>query len=69
MYGDLGEIVAGTTKAREHEKEIIVHTHFGTGSLDVAVAQIAYKKAMESGSFLSLQSQIELTSLFHLRKP
>ncbi|WP_369518111.1 ornithine cyclodeaminase family protein [Intestinimonas butyriciproducens] len=45
VYADLGEIVAGKVPGRTSDDEIIVYTHMGMGALDVAVGDLAYRRA------------------------
>lgn len=47
VYADLGEIVAGRVPGRTSDDEIIVYTHMGMGALDVAVGDLAYRRAVE----------------------
>jgi alanine dehydrogenase len=50
IYADLAtEIVQGKKAGRENPAERIVFTHHGMPALDVAVATLAYKKAIERG--------------------
>ena len=49
VYGDLGEIVTGKKAGREHDDELILFSHMGMGSLDVAVGQLIYRRAVEQG--------------------
>ena len=56
VYCDLGEVVSGRRPGRENDEEIILFSHMGVGSLDIAVGQIAYERAVEQnvGKLLSL---------------
>ena len=45
----MGQIVQGTVPGRQNEKETIVYIHFGMGTLDVAVGDLAYRKAVRAG--------------------
>ncbi len=45
VTGDLGEVVTGQIPGRESEEEIIVYTHMGMGSLDLACANRVYQYA------------------------
>lgn len=47
VTGDLGEVVTGKVAGRKNEDEIIVYTHMGMGSLDLACADLAYQRANE----------------------
>ncbi len=49
LYGTIGEVVAGKKRGRENLRERILCIPIGTGAMDVAVATLAYKKAMEKG--------------------
>ena len=49
VYADLGEIVAGRKPGRRRENEIILFSHMGMGSLDLAVGQLVYRRAVEQG--------------------
>jgi len=49
VYATIGEIVAGLKAGRRGDEEIIFFEPIGTGMLDVAVAAIAYNKAVEQG--------------------
>jgi ornithine cyclodeaminase/alanine dehydrogenase-like protein (mu-crystallin family) len=49
VYADMGEIVTGAKPGRENDRERILYTHMGMGAHDVALAQIAYKRAVEKG--------------------
>lgn len=49
VYADLGEIVAGKVPGRTGDDEIIVYTHMGMGALDVAVGELAYRRAVARG--------------------
>ena len=49
VSGDLGEILTGKIPGRTSEDEVIVFTHMGMGSLDLACALVAYERAMEKG--------------------
>ncbi len=49
LYGTIGEVVAGRKKGRENPRERILCIPIGTGAMDVAVAALAYRKAMEKG--------------------
>lgn len=49
VYVDMGEIAAGQKPGRESDEEIILYTHMGMGSLDVAVGDLIYRRAVEQG--------------------
>lgn len=49
VYGSLGEIVVGKKPGREREEEIILYSHMGMGSLDVAVGHRLLEKAARLG--------------------
>jgi alanine dehydrogenase len=49
IYGELGEIVAGTLPGRDQESEIIVAALIGMGTEDVAVGAAVLKRARELG--------------------
>lgn len=52
VYADLGEIVAGKRPGRTGSDEIIVYTHMGMGALDVAVGDLAFRRAEAQGAGL-----------------
>jgi ornithine cyclodeaminase/alanine dehydrogenase-like protein (mu-crystallin family) len=56
IYADLTEIISGHKPARERREERIVFTHIGMGALDLAVASIAFNKAVHKnvGTHLNL---------------
>ena len=47
IYGELGEIIIGIKPGRETDKEKILFSHAGMGSLDILTGLIAYNKAKE----------------------
>lgn len=49
IYATIGQIIAGLKLGRENDREIIFFEPVGTGMLDVAVATVAYRKAVEKG--------------------
>jgi ornithine cyclodeaminase/alanine dehydrogenase-like protein (mu-crystallin family) len=49
VYADMGEIITGVKPGRENDRERILYTHMGMGAHDLALAQIAYKRAKERG--------------------
>jgi ornithine cyclodeaminase/alanine dehydrogenase len=49
IYGELGEIVAGTLPGRDEESEVIVAALIGMGTEDVAVGAAVLKRARELG--------------------
>jgi ornithine cyclodeaminase/alanine dehydrogenase len=49
LYGTIGEVVAGKKKGRENPEERILCIPIGTGAMDVTVATLAYRKALEKG--------------------
>jgi len=56
VYAELGEIVIGRKPARESSEEITICDLTGVGVQDLAIASLAYKKAIEKGfgSFLEI---------------
>lgn len=48
VYSSLGEIVTGQKPGRESDQEIILFTHAGMGSLDVAVGSRVLQKAVQN---------------------
>jgi ornithine cyclodeaminase/alanine dehydrogenase len=50
IYSTIGEVIAGMKPGRESMDETILFIPIGTGMLDVAVAEIAYRKAVEKGA-------------------
>ncbi len=49
LYSTIGEVVAGKKKGREDPKERILCIPIGTGAMDVTVATLVYRKALEKG--------------------
>lgn len=49
IHAELGELIAGRKRGREHDDEIIIFDGTGTGIQDVAAAARAYEKACERG--------------------
>jgi len=49
IYATIGEIAAGKKKGRTSDKERILCIPIGTGAMDVAVANVVYKRAVEKG--------------------
>jgi ornithine cyclodeaminase/alanine dehydrogenase len=49
IYATIGEVVAGKKPARGSASERILCIPIGTGAMDVAVATIAYQRAVERG--------------------
>ena len=49
IYGTIGEVVAGKKNGRENSSERILCVPIGTGAMDVTVAALAYRKALERG--------------------
>lgn len=47
IYATIGEIAIGKKVGRTSEKDRILCIPIGTGAMDIAVATVAYKKAME----------------------
>jgi ornithine cyclodeaminase/alanine dehydrogenase len=47
IYATIGEVIAGKKKGRTSDKERILCVLIGTGALDVAVATVAYQRALE----------------------
>ncbi|MEM2021148.1 MAG: ornithine cyclodeaminase family protein [Zestosphaera sp.] len=62
FYAAIGEITAGLKPGRESDKEIILFVPIGTGMLDVATGELAYRKAVESrvGTYMILLTDKEL---------
>ncbi|MBI2184660.1 MAG: hypothetical protein HYU39_06855 [Thaumarchaeota archaeon] len=56
IYGEIGEIVAGRLSGRESDSERILFTPTGLGTVDVAVAQLVYEKALTRGVGLALEA-------------
>ncbi len=50
LTGELGELVANKTKARENEQQITVFESTGTAVLDIVVAQKIYENAIKIGT-------------------
>jgi len=55
IYSELGEIVAGIKKGRESDDEITVFDSTGLAIQDVAVASLAYRKAVEKNVGMRLK--------------
>lgn len=49
IFGTIGEIAAGKLSVEDYSNEKIVCIPIGTGAMDIAVASIVYKKAIEQG--------------------
>lgn len=49
IYATIGEVIAGLKPGRENMEEIILFIPIGTGMLDITVAELAYRKAIEKG--------------------
>lgn len=49
VYADMGEVITGIKKGRENDRERIVYTHLGMGAHDIALAQLAYERAVKKG--------------------
>lgn len=49
IYATIGEIAAGKKKGRTSDSERILCIPIGTGAMDVAVATVAYQRALEQG--------------------
>ncbi len=49
IYATIGEIAAGKKKGRTSDKERLLCIPIGTGAMDVAVATVACKRALEKG--------------------
>ncbi|MBE3094817.1 MAG: ornithine cyclodeaminase family protein [Actinobacteria bacterium] len=49
IYATVGEIAAGKKKGRSSDKERLLCIPIGTGAMDIAVATVAYQRALEKG--------------------
>jgi ornithine cyclodeaminase/alanine dehydrogenase len=49
IYSTIGEIVAGKKPARSAPTDRILCVPIGTGAMDIAVATVAYQRALEKG--------------------
>jgi ornithine cyclodeaminase/alanine dehydrogenase len=49
IYATIGEIVAGKKPGRTSPTERILCVPLGTGAMDIAVATVAYRRALERG--------------------
>jgi len=49
IHAELGEIIIGTKRGRENDKERIVSMNFGLAIADVATGLVLYKRAIEKG--------------------
>lgn len=47
IYGEIGEVLAGTKAARANASEITIYKSVGIAIQDVATAQLVYRKALE----------------------
>ena len=50
IHATIGEVIAGLKPGRESADETILFIPIGTGMLDITVAEIAYRKAVEKGA-------------------
>ncbi|WP_251390455.1 ornithine cyclodeaminase family protein [Mediterraneibacter agrestimuris] len=55
IKGEVAEVMAGMIPGRESDDEIIICTHMGSGTYDVACAWRAYQKALENGCGVELK--------------
>lgn len=55
ITGEVADVMAGTLPGRESDDEIIICTHMGSGTYDVACAYEVYKKALEDGGGMELR--------------
>ena len=55
VYAELGEVVAGLKSGRRSAEEVIVFDSTGTALQDVAVAALAYERAVASGTGRTIQ--------------
>ena len=55
IAGEVADVMTGRLPGRESDDEIIVCTHMGSGTYDVACAFEVYKKALEAGDGLKLR--------------
>jgi len=62
IYATIGEIIAGYKTGRESDDELILFVPTGTGMLDVATAELAYRKAIGAGigNHITLQQDIDI---------
>jgi len=49
IHATIGEVIAGLKPGRESDEEVILFVPIGTGMLDITVAELAYRKAVERG--------------------
>ena len=49
IYATIGEVVAGKKPGRGSATQNIVCIPIGTGAMDIAVATVAYQRALEKG--------------------
>lgn len=49
VFADMGEVVTGKKVGRENDHERIIYTHMGSGTHDLILCDIAYKRAIEKG--------------------
>jgi alanine dehydrogenase len=49
IYATIGEVVAGKKPARSSATERILCIPIGTGAMDIAVATVAFQRAVEKG--------------------
>ena len=49
IYATIGDVAAGKKPVSNPQNERIVCVPIGTGAMDIAVAGVAYKRALEKG--------------------
>jgi len=49
IYATIGDIAAGNKKGRTSDKERLLCVPIGTGAMDIALATVVYKRALEKG--------------------
>ena len=54
VHGELGDVICGRVRGREDEHEVFVFDSTGTALQDVAVASLAYARALERGAGIDI---------------
>jgi ornithine cyclodeaminase len=56
-FPELGQVVSGQAPGREHDRDITLCDLTGTGVQDTAIANLAYRRAIESGAGRSIDTR------------
>lgn len=54
VHGELADVICGRVRGRERDDEVFVFDSTGTALQDVAVASLAYRRAMERGAGIEI---------------